>query len=916
MSLPNGADISIGGVPFWVDEDYENKLGRRGYIHGGRSIFAGRTDITGKPGAQNLKEDYLVWALTRWDGEGQVVLDPSDNESPFLFYRSEGLNARVPGQLSLNKSLLSETVSTTSSTTTWQGAADFADITGASTTSATDRALTSVGDQIAASSSVTPGAANVQMDFYLYVAPFSDTATTIQGSTLNKVDGSPQTSGTDKVLTRGDTVWTSQISSGSELNAGETTRVELYASVTNILRGAMVRFQIIDVTGHQENVVAGGLYDLDTASGTPFQALTFIPKTNHDYRVKVAIPGGTEPTPVETTVDKILYGPEVTNDSATIEVYNQTGGATLSSAVVDITLQGAGGSEPGSVTASISFASVAATAYRARVSRTSGKQKIWTDKVIAKVLTGATWVIDDIELGLGAQTSGVFTPKVWAVAHDAAASADNIAFAYNPSTDVWDSVATLDTATGAGLTCYAMAHSDAAEYALLSSNEVVSWTAAGTDTLRATNIPAAAGMTVAQDRLWVMSEGSAGTTIYSSPLETVNGNITTDTATRSVVINSKTKTPDTSLRQRMCGSPTGARFFINYGDITCKVYEVDGSGASLEPRELADLGAGIKGTCIAYVGGLTFIGAQFYGDSTASDTDKKPRSVLYAIDQNGVLQLVEFFREDSPDVRPPEFLFPYQTDLYVLQGDYVWRHDLRGGGLYLEYELTPATPANQRALAVLFGRIFAAYTSEIFVAGSLGTYRRSSASGGNTLESSIFDFGLPSVSKALAKIEVMCDTLDSGTQVAVEYQTDQSGTWVLAGQMTAGKIQTFYVEGVSFSTLQIRLRLSTSDGVHTPILKGVMVWASSATDEEYFDLSLRTDDQDSFNHIGNEQELGSVKSGALMTLWRNKEVTTLIDGYAEEESAGQSYLGTIEDLRIEQTMEGEGRAVLTFRVVR
>ncbi len=920
MSLPNNADVQIGGIPFWIDESYESKTGRRGYVHGGRSIFAGRTDITGKPGAQNLKEDYLVQAHSRWDGEGQVVLDPSDSESPFLFYRSEGLNARVPGQLSLNKSILSETVKTTSSTTTWQGAADFADISGtASTTTATDRALTALNTKIGASSSVTPGASNVQMDFYLYVAPFSDGATTIQGSAFNKVDGSPQDSGTDKVLTRGDSVWSAKLSSGTELTAGQTTRIELYASVTSI-RGAFVRFQIVDVTQPNDsapNVVAGNLFDLSTSSGTPFQSLQFVPKTNHDYRVKVSIPGSIEPTLVQTTLDKILYGPEVTANSATIEVYNQTGGATLSSQVVDVTYQAAGGSEPGAVTASISFTAAAATAYRARVTRTSGKQKVWVDKVIAKVLSGSAWVIDTMDLGLGTQSSGVFTPLVYAAAHDAASSADDVLFAYDPSTDTWASNTTLDaTATTAGFTIQAMAHSDAAQYALLSNGTVYSATAAGVDTRRYTTITGPVGMAIAQDRLWVLDESSSGTTVYCSPLETTGGDITADANTRSTVINAKAKTPDLSLRQRMCGSPTGARFFINYGDVTCKVYEVDGSGSTLEPRELADLGAGIKGTCIAYVGGLTFIGAQFYGDQTASDTDKKPRSVLYAIDQNGVLQLVEFFREDSPDVRPPQFLFPYQTDLYILQGNYVWRHDLRGGGLYLEYELAPATPGNQRALAVLFGRIFAAYTTEIFVAGSLGTYRRSSASGGNTVTSSITDYGLPSVVKALAKIEVQTDTMPSNTQVAIEYQIDQNGTWTLAGQMTSGRSQTFYIQDTSFTTIQIRARLSSSDGVSTPVLKGVMVWATSATDEEYFDLVLRSDDQDSYNHIADEQADGASKAQSLLNLWQKKTVTTLTDGYLTKSGPGTDYLGTIEDIRVENPIGGDGRTVLTFRVLR
>jgi hypothetical protein len=748
----------------------------------------------------------------------------------------------------------------------------------------------------------------VQLDFYLFQDLFSNYATTIQGSAFNKQDGSPSTSGTDKLLTRGDSVWTDKISSGTDVTAGTATRVDLYASVTSD-RGALVRFQIVDVTGAQNDVVASSLLELETTSGTPMASLTWTPKANRDYRVKITIPASTEPTPVVTTLDKIIYGADASDNTATIEVWNQTGGASVTTQTISVTATAAG-----SKVGSISFQAAAATDYRARVLRASGKQAVWVDKVVWNTLTAAAWTIDCLDLGLGSQTAGVFTPKTWAAAH--ATGVDSRAFAYNTSTDVWDSVATLDSATGTALVTVAMAHSDAFEYAWQSSNEVIRWAADGTDTLTYTTIPAAVGGCIAQDRLWTLSEGSGGTIVYSSPLTAAGADITADTLTRSITINSGAKTPDTSLRQRMCGAPTGARFFVNYGDVTCKVYEVDGSGAALEARELADLGAGIKGTCIAYVGGLTFIGAQFFGDSTASDTDKKPRSVLYAIDQNGVLQLVEFFREDSPDVRPPQFLFPYQTDLYVLQGNYVWRHDLRGGGLYLEYQLPAASAGNQRALSVLFGRVFAAYTTEIFVAGSVGTYRQSSVSDGSSLTSSVYDFGLPSVSKALAKIEVQTDTMPSNTSVAIEYQADQSGTWVPVGTMVSGSKQTFLITGVSFFTLQVRAKLHTADGVSTPVLKGVTVWASSATDEEYHDLVLRVDDQDSYDHIANEQVPGAVKAEVLMGIWRGKEVTTLVDGYGEKEGPGTAYLGTIEDIRIENPIGGDGRAVLTFRHIR
>ena len=110
--------------------------------------------------------------------------------------------------------------------------------------------------------------------------------------------------------------------------------------------------------------------------------------------------------------------------------------------------------------------------------------------------------------------------------------------------------------------------------------------------------------------------------------------------------------------------------------------------------------------------------------------------------------------------------------------------------------------------------------------------------------------------------------------------------------------------------------LITSDGTASPVLKSITVWASAAEDEEYFDLVLLTEDQDSSFRIAGEQVPGSTKSGHAMNLWRRKSVFTFSDGYSSKSTGSEEYLCTIEDLRIEQNALGEGRCVVTLRVVR
>src|SRR5512143_3463743 len=161
MALPSGADVELGGVAYKLDRSYETLTGRRAYTHGGRPISVGG-QIFGRSGAE-ITDNRLVWYVTDFEGEGQVVLDPQDPDSPKRFYRSEGLNFRIPGQGSLNKSVLAEVPDNTGgAATTLEGAADFSDITGTSTVVNTDdRRINDPGD-VVQSSAFTPGANVIQ----------------------------------------------------------------------------------------------------------------------------------------------------------------------------------------------------------------------------------------------------------------------------------------------------------------------------------------------------------------------------------------------------------------------------------------------------------------------------------------------------------------------------------------------------------------------------------------------------------------------------------------------------------------------------------------------------------------------------------------------------------------------------------
>jgi hypothetical protein len=114
----------------------------------------------------------------------------------------------------------------------------------------------------------------------------------------------------------------------------------------------------------------------------------------------------------------------------------------------------------------------------------------------------------------------------------------------------------------------------------------------------------------------------------------------------------------------------------------------------------------------------------------------------------------------------------------------------------------------------------------------------------------------------------------------------------------------------------VRVRLATTNGTTTPVLHAVTVWATSAQDEEYFDLVLLTEDYDSSFRVADDQSTGDERVGSLLQNWRSKSVLTFRDGYQATTGDFSDYLTTIEDLRIENNAAGEGRAVLTLKVVR
>jgi hypothetical protein len=218
---------------------------------------------------------------------------------------------------------------------------------------------------------------------------------------------------------------------------------------------------------------------------------------------------------------------------------------------------------------------------------------------------------------------------------------------------------------------------------------------------------------------------------------------------------------------------------------------------------------------------------------------------------------------------------------------------------------------------VVPGRTFALYSDEVFVTGADGTYRTASTEAGNSVTTSIYDYDLPVAIKTLVKVDLLTSTMPASTTAAVEYQVDGSGTWNLLGTANSGTRSTFAANGDIFTTIQFRVTLGTSDGTNSPVLYALVVEARAAEDEEYFDLVLLTEDADSAFRLPGDQSRGDDKAQSLVDLWRSGAPTTFLDGYNTTRLGEyDTYQVTVADYRDERTTQGEGRLVLTVKVIR
>lgn len=913
MARPDGAHGVLGDVPFKLDQSAPEEIQRPAYRHFFRPLFRQGIDITGRPGAQNLREDRLVWHITDWGGgEGQVVLRNNDDGSARRFHRAEGLDFKVPGQVQLNRSIQinSPADATGGASATSEGSA-WTDVTGTSTVvNTTDRRLNAVAD-VVESQTHTPGAGQVQVKFHVYKEAVQET--TVQGTSFSRIAGSTSTSGTDIILRSGGTrVQTATLTAGTDFTADVPVTVKFFlydatagrhfifpVARCRIMRNAQGGSQFDDIITSQVVTVK------NTSSDDANATVTFTPRGTNTYRIELA--SGND---FLLALDKVTYSALTEPTSVSLKVRNHSAGTTIATKTLQLA------NDTSDAVWTMNYNAAAATNYRYRVEYNSGSQRPVVDKTVATVNTTASapWEHEAMELGIDG--------KIWLVSNRS--GVDSIAFTYDFANEDWD-VANTALSDGANDdVCRSLTHSASYMYAALASGVIIKFDE--TDDWDY-NAPIAdlIGIAICQDRLFALSEGndasSQNVTIRTFAVDAdVSAGVTSVLQTATVATGIQTNDP--TLREQIVGTPTGARFFANFADVTSVIYEADASGSALVVKELCRLDKGAKATAIDHVAGLTFVAAQFM-----AETGSVARSALYVIDQGNTPRRIGYFRRDDPIDAPVVSMQPYENDLWLLQGHHVWRYSLQTGGLFCEYELDPGDMDFARQLAVVQDHIFVAYNREdstntggsVWVAGTVDTYRQASVTDGSMFTTSVYDYGLPGEHKMLRTIRVVTDSLPDNTSVTIEAQLDQDGTWRSIGTHSVGSETVLGVspeETIEFRTLQLRVTLNSATGANTPVVKAVIAEALCLEFEEFFELAILTEAEDSSFHVADTTRTGGDIAQAINSLRRSRTPFTYQDAFEHPSLENNpEYLVVFDTSDGSNDEVAEGRMLVRLRVL-
>lgn len=714
--------VRIGDYWFLLAEglDETGLLGLHPMQRRWQSIFAARQGIPGNPGIQNLREDDLRWEQTSWrNGEGQRVIDATDDESFRRFERSQAIDLVNPGQLQLAKAMAQQGFTGIGPTTI--NGSSFTDDVGTSTVvNATERRLNAALDAIKADTS-SLAAGSWQIDVYGEL----EDPTKILGKDLIEFKPSVTPVGDDCRLSPR-AVATTTGHSPPEGDVIITAQMTFLAPVPTDIHSptAQAQWRLVVYDETDGSNVTAGTYNVRMVRGgnTDVESVTFRPRSGHVYRYRVKLVF--EDTGVTTFCNYVTIDPQ---EHKEITWQVKQGSTVLNSGTQTLR------SRTSAKLASATIISPGATVYTVRVSWTDGSS---SKPIVTKAVYEKVGMHDPrcVELG--------YADKTWLI--DYSASAVPSAFYWNPQTAQWVAVATFGVSASKAR---AMAHSDNYEFVGMDDSKVYRIQTGSVAVYSAATTDALVGIAVGGNRLFALTETTAnGTSLFDTTLEgTPSVAWTSRYVPGNVGVN-----PDTDLPQRIAGTENGAVFFANQGP-DCFVYRWDGSTGV----PYAKLPTGFRGRAITYGSGFVWLGGSF--PAPDSDGTTRHRPALFLIDSSGVPTelATQLWRDDDPSTHI-RMIQLYGPDLWVLAETSaspktmrLWRVALTTFSAFLEQEITTdesQASTTSRGLAVNF-------LDRIAIWGKGNPYlqgRNYQTHGEASLESSRYTFALTEVKELIA----------------------------------------------------------------------------------------------------------------------------------------------------------------------
>jgi hypothetical protein len=866
-------DVRIGDYFYRLaqgDELYQ-ETGLRPMDRDWRSLFAGRQNVQGSPGVQNVRDEDLRWSSTSFrGGGGQAVIDPSQPDDLFRFDRSLGVDLGNTGEIRLAKETFTfATQSGTTPPTTHEGSS-FTDGIGTSTVVGDDRRLTTVGDMVF--KDVSLGAGAYQVEAFGYSEDATSRVVEL-GSSLEVFQGEAFPVGTTMRLKEHSRVRSSERSFPEGSSIQVEVQMHLFCSgpatasasvvVSDVGTGDQAASQ--DVTLHTpvaeaSRSAAAISPDIDSKQ----VVLNWITQPGHTYRVRVVLNHVDSHVNRQFLVDEIAFT-QLASDQ--LAGWSLTQGATLR-ASGQVNMHGV--TTPQQVGSAIINVTGTQT-IRLAFTRVSGEAAVLLDRM----------VVVPISMGDGAMVWLGINDTIWLIDQ----SPHALAYRWDPASGTW-----ISHANFAGQEASAHASSESHEYVLFhSTGNIYRWDKLGNVSYFALTPSAAQfspGIAIAGNRLFALVENpGTSTVLYEHALN--NPNDVTGTGWTSRMNGPVIGTTvggdeflfngdsDIALAQRIVGVKAGCIFFYNAGP-NCTIYEWDGNAGA----PLTTLPTGFRGRSVIHGGGTTYVGGGFPTRDTTGQVTIRPgifsvEGTLASTDVN-VSQLdIKLYLDDDPSSAIAAMQL-YGSDLWVqteVAADAshprkkmrLWRVSLRGDPapfLENEVEISPDQAAGKaHGLAITWRDRFMLWTK----GGPHQLSERYMTSGDSYLRTSRYTFGL--LERKLLKAVDIVARCPVGTWVELYYCLD-GGDWHGAGRFESSGRRVVSVPHNSafFDDLQLEVRLRSTDPTLTPT---VYAFGALGTIQEYdraWNLLLYCADENAAWHKDGSQVPGSVGIDYLFAL--------------------------------------------------